>query len=78
MEKKSKGNKDVLPPTPRRRKHINDAMNVTDENNSGGDDVQIDNSCGDVQTYIAHGDVQRKDDIFTQSLKEIINNHGIK
>jgi hypothetical protein len=40
--------------------------------------VQIDNARGDVQEDIAHGDVQRKDDLFTQSLKEIINNHDIK
>ena len=69
MKQKSKGNKDVLSSTPRRSKFINDAKNVTTEKNSGGDDVKIDNACGDVQTYIPHGDVRRKDDLFTQSLK---------
>ena len=48
MEQNSKGNKYVLPQTSRRSKHINDAIDVTPENNSGGDDVQIDNACGDV------------------------------
>jgi hypothetical protein len=78
VEQKSKEYKDVLQTTPRRRKCINDATNVTAENNSGDDDVQIDNASGDVQSYIVHGDVQRKDDLFTKSLKEIINNHDIK
>jgi hypothetical protein len=78
VEQKSKGNKYVLPPTPRRSKHINDATNVAAGNNSGDADVKTDNAHGDVQEDIADGDVQHKYDLFTQSLKEIINNHDIK
>ena len=58
-----------MPPTPRRRKCIHNATNVHVENYSGDHDVQFDN---------AHGDVQDIDDVFTQSLKDIICSHEIK
>ncbi len=67
-----------MPLTLCRRKHIHDATNVHVENYIGDHDVKFDNSHVDVHFDNAHGDVQHIDDVFTESLKEIIHSHEIK
>ena len=75
VEKKSRENKDIVPPT-HRSQHICDPTNVVDENNSGHG-VQVDIAHGDVEVDTSHSVVQRND-FLTKILKEIIDQYGEK